>query len=232
MYISLFVFVGGILLSLIKLWVDVAQPEIPVDVPHNPMYTVAQILSYIILSDFIFYWYHRAQHAFPVFWVIHELHHADTELNVTSSLRTYFLERPLQFLCIQTPLIILINNIPALSFLHIDGSAALLLYYTMLAWLFVGHANIKFFEWNRVPLFVGPQVHRIHHSIEVYHQNKNFAQHFPFIDMIFGTFHAPLRGEYPKTGTPKMISDTPVFEVLCKPLKEWRRMVRSKILEI
>ena len=44
-------------------------------------------------------------------------------------------------------------------------------------------------------------MHCIHHSILDEHKDKNFAQFFPFIDVIFGTYFAPIKNEFPATGT-------------------------------
>ena len=40
-------------------------------------------------------------------------------------------------------------------------------------------------------IFVTPQYHHWHHSKAKETHDKNFAIHFPFIDMIFGTYHLP-----------------------------------------
>jgi sterol desaturase/sphingolipid hydroxylase (fatty acid hydroxylase superfamily) len=45
-------------------------------------------LGYLLAVDFLYYWYHRAQHSLTFLWAIHELHHADAELNITTSYRT------------------------------------------------------------------------------------------------------------------------------------------------
>jgi len=45
-----------------------------------------------------------------------------------------------------------------------------------------------------------PQYHRIHHSLEPQHINKNFAVWFPVWDILVGTAYRPRRGEYPATG--------------------------------
>ena len=44
------------------------------------------------------------------------------------------------------------------------------------------------------------QVHRIHHSTDPQHYNRNFADALPIFDILFGTFHCPARDEFPPTG--------------------------------
>ena len=46
-------------------------------------------------------------------------------------------------------------------------------------------------------ILVTPQVHRIHHSIDAVHHNRNFADALPVFDIIFGTYHRPEREEFP-----------------------------------
>ncbi len=45
-----------------------------------------------------------------------------------------------------------------------------------------------------------PQYHRIHHSVEPQHQNKNFCKLLPLFDLMFGTVWKPGKDEFPATG--------------------------------
>jgi sterol desaturase/sphingolipid hydroxylase (fatty acid hydroxylase superfamily) len=83
------------------------------------------------------------------------------------------------------------------------------------------HANVKLRLGVLTPLIVGPQVHRIHHSRLPEHQDKNFAQYFPVIDKMFGTYHAPGPDEFPPTGTPHLATDAPLSQVLSRPFLHW-----------
>jgi sterol desaturase/sphingolipid hydroxylase (fatty acid hydroxylase superfamily) len=49
-------------------------------------------------------------------------------------------------------------------------------------------------------IFVTPQVHRIHHSTDPEHYNRNFADALPIFDILFGTYHRPSKEEFPETG--------------------------------
>ncbi|WP_456669859.1 sterol desaturase family protein [Bradyrhizobium sp. USDA 3240] len=46
-----------------------------------------------------------------------------------------------------------------------------------------------------------PQWHRIHHSVEMEHQDKNFAAFFPFWDILFGMACVPKQDEYLQQGS-------------------------------
>jgi len=61
------------------------------------------------------------------------------------------------------------------------------------------HANIKTNMGFLRYIFVTPQSHRIHHSIQRHHRDKNFAVIFSFWDRLFGT-QVKSYEEYPETG--------------------------------
>jgi sterol desaturase/sphingolipid hydroxylase (fatty acid hydroxylase superfamily) len=84
-------------------------------------------------------------------------------------------------------------------------------------WLFSGlfllfglfpHMNARIDLGPLTRVILGPQVHRLHHSIDPAHFNTNFAGAFPVWDLAFGTYREPDRGEFPLTGldaVPSMI---------------------------
>ncbi|MCK9360653.1 sterol desaturase family protein [Patescibacteria group bacterium] len=180
-------------------------------------FSLLVVFAYLFLTDLLFYWYHRAQHHFKWFWPIHELHHSDTELNATTSMRTYWLERPLQASFIVLPLNYAIGA---------DATASLILPFLFTGWLFFTHANLKLNLGFATPILTGPQMHRIHHSNQPQHQNKNFAQFFPIIDIIFGTYYRPAKNEYPTTGTPGLATDASLWTVMMRPAKVWVELAK------
>jgi hypothetical protein len=52
----------------------------------------------------------------------------------------------------------------------------------------------------RINILVTPPVHRIHHSVNAKHYNRNFADALPIFDVVFRTFHRPVREEFSATG--------------------------------
>jgi sterol desaturase/sphingolipid hydroxylase (fatty acid hydroxylase superfamily) len=90
---------------------------------------------------------------------------------------------------------------------------------------FSNHMNFKFglgrFSW----LIVTPQNHRIHHSRLEEHVDKNFAAFFPLWDVIFGTYYAPKKNEYPPTGLASGERITTIWQALLLPFLIWRRML-------
>jgi sterol desaturase/sphingolipid hydroxylase (fatty acid hydroxylase superfamily) len=200
-FMTLFQLAGGVLVSLVAYQVIpyLVLPAEPVP-GRSSAELVVVILFYMFATDFIFYWYHRTEHAVSWLWAIHALHHSDAELNATSSLRTYLLERPLQFVVISVPVTMLVPRIPAFQDLSLSAREAHWLYLVSLAWLFFAHANLRLELGRWSWMATGPQVHRLHHSADPAHAGINFAQFFPLIDVAFGTYRAPAPGEFPQTG--------------------------------
>lgn len=198
---TVFQLAGGVLVSLIAYHV-VPRLLLSVDPPPGRSWLEAAviILFSMFVGDLVFYWYHRAQHAGRWLWAAHELHHSDRELNATSSLRAYLIERPLQFMVISLPVAVLVTRVPVLQSLSLSAREARWLYLVSLAWLFFAHANLRlelgWWSW----IATAPQLHRLHHSADPAHAGTNFAQFFPVIDVAFGTYRAPAPGEFPQTG--------------------------------
>ena len=173
---------------------------------------------YLLIFDFLYYWYHRAQHKFSLFWPVHEVHHADGKFNVTTAMRSYWLELPLQSILIITPMLMLVGLEPLAALIFSLGSTA---------WNIFAHANLRLRFGILTPVLVGPQLHRLHHSKLRQHHDKNFAQFFAFIDVLFGTYCKPGRDEYPPTGAHSLPSDASILEVLLRPFKIWSKKIVS-----
>lgn len=141
------------------------------------------------IFDFFYYWFHRLQHAWSPMWAVHSLHHSDRTLNVTTSIRHHWTEEPLRALLILLPMSLLVKLSPV---------EAGLIAVAMGQWGYFTHSNVRVPLGPLTWLIAGPQVHRVHHSIEPEHANKNFAAFLPLWDIVFGTYSAP-RG-WPKTG--------------------------------
>ena len=152
-------------------------------------YTVFPALSFFV-ADFFYYWMHRLQHGLGLLWRAHAVHHAIEELNAINNYH-HLVEELVRLALVFLPLTLLINiNSPEVviftALLRFSGQ--------------ITHANSTIsFGWLRY-VFVEPRYHRIHHSIEPRHWDKNFAALFPVFDILFGTAYFAKAGEYPKTG--------------------------------
>ena len=185
-----------------------AQPTV-----LDPELKVVVVVLNLLAIDLFYYAYHRAQHRFLPLWAIHELHHADAELNATSSYRTYWLEAPVQAMLVVTP--------TAVLFGHFGPEHGRIVLACSVFFLILSHANLRLDFGPLTDWIIGPQVHRIHHSRLDVHRDRNFAQVFPFLDGLFGTYHRPSPQEFPPTGTEHLASDAPFRTVMARPFRIW-----------
>jgi sterol desaturase/sphingolipid hydroxylase (fatty acid hydroxylase superfamily) len=152
---------------------------------------VLYAVTVVFLVDGFYYVYHRLQHAVPLLWHIHKLHHTDPAVNITTAKRTHFLERPLQFFLLVAPALWVVGYNPAgMAYMAVIGPF----------FLYFAHVDVRLSLGPLTPVFVGPQYHRIHHGRTMQHQTSNFAQAFPLFDMLGGTYRRPDASEYGDTG--------------------------------
>jgi hypothetical protein len=145
----------------------------------------------ILVFDFFYYWFHRLQHQWDWLWEIHQLHHSEPALNVTTNFRHHWLEEFFRSFFILLPMNWVLGLGPATS-----AVAALFIG----QWSSFFHANIRLGLGPLTSVITGPQYHRIHHSIEPRHFRRNYAAFFPLWDWVFGTYFRPAKGEWPEVG--------------------------------
>jgi sterol desaturase/sphingolipid hydroxylase (fatty acid hydroxylase superfamily) len=172
------------------------------------------------VGDFFYYWMHRLQHAVPVLWQQHKLHHSDGSVNVTTAHRHHWLEEPLRLVCILLPMGVLCELNPA-----VGGAIGLLI----VLWGSFIHANLRLDLGILTPVVAGPQLHRIHHSFQDAHRDRNFAAFFPVFDVVFGTYYRPKRDEYPATGLTTGETTHSVAAASVWPFREWSRMLTPAV---
>ena len=185
----------------------------------NGFVRVFMVLLNLLVIDLIYYAYHRAQHRFYPLWALHELHHSDAALNATSSYRTYWLEMPVQGIIILMPTLYLFGGMGP-----VHGTAVMA---CSLFFLIFSHSNLRLSLGACQKWVISPQVHRIHHSRLPEHRDRNFAQYFPVIDRVFGTFFAPRPGEFPPTGTRELASDASILKTLVRPVRIWASLFKK-----
>lgn len=143
----------------------------------------------ILIGDVLAWFQHWLKHEVPLFWEFHAVHHSQRELNVFTDLRFHYLEYLISRPIVLLPMIMLGVETP-----RIAAWALFSAWYTRFY-----HGNIRtHLGWLRF-ILVTPQSHRIHHSIEGQHRDKNFGVLFSFWDRIFKTSYT-CTAEYPHTG--------------------------------
>ena len=129
---------------------------------------------------------HYLMHKIPLFWAVHRVHHLDTELDVSTTVRFH----PAEFL------LGLLPGVPMVVALGLDPQ--LLMVYELLdacVNLF-SHANVRMPPAvDRILRYfiVTPDLHRIHHSSWQPETDSNFSAVFPVWDVVFGTFRTEPR---------------------------------------
>jgi sterol desaturase/sphingolipid hydroxylase (fatty acid hydroxylase superfamily) len=166
-------------------------------VPHaGPVLEVlAMILVPLVLHDCWFYWAHRLEHRVPVLWAFHRLHHSDEVMNTSTWARDHFLQNSWRaFFSIFTLGVIVDLDLKE------AGRASLysMMFLSALSLFYHSAIGVRLPWLDRV--LVTPQVHRIHHSTDPEHYNRNFADALPIFDIVFGTYHSPGPTEFPPTG--------------------------------
>jgi sterol desaturase/sphingolipid hydroxylase (fatty acid hydroxylase superfamily) len=161
------------------------------------------------------YWAHRLDHMIPFLWKLHSFHHSAERLTIVTGARHQWLSGVVN--ASYFPIMAILFKItPEMT------TAILALYFLPEGF---AHLNYRFpFALGRfVAVLNNPQWHRIHHSVEPEHIDKNFASLFPFMDIIFGTAYIPAKDEFPSTGL--VPSERPgALEGLLWPI---RNVVRS-----
>ena len=160
-----------------------------VALPAQGLGLVPAALAYVVTVDFFEYLFHRAQHAVPALWAMHSLHHSDPAMNVSTTSRHFWLEQAIKSVTIYL----------AVSLIFAASPLILLIYGVVSYYNFFPHMNLRV-GFGRFVLLNSPQNHRIHHSSQPVHRDKNFAGLFPVFDLMGGTQYLPAADEYPATG--------------------------------
>ena len=172
--------------------------------PFGAAGTAIQILVLVVLSDFLTYWRHRAEHAW--FWPIHVVHHAPRELHAANDIG-----HPLQ-----TILVFFFVSFP-LSLIQADGPAIPLAVASIvgLGSIYI-HSPVEWHFGRLRSVLVDNRFHRIHHSIEERHFDKNFGILFSFWDRWFGTAYEPGE-EWPAVGVEGVPAPQTIMDFLRLP---------------
>ncbi len=194
LYMPLYLTLALALLYPLTVWVE---PRLPRNVSGFEvadgfsLSSLAFFVLYLFCMDFFYYWFHRSQHAFSVMWRYHTLHHADVNVSMSTAIRHHWLEESTRYFLIAAPMAVLYGGPGHIPFWMgaATGLLGLVMHWDM-PWRLGGLSR-----W-----VVTPWYHRIHHSVESRHHQKNFALYFPFWDRLFGTRHLPADREFPETG--------------------------------
>ncbi len=202
----------GVIVSIAQDWLR--APWIDLPQPQGIFGYAIAALFYFLVTDFFYYWFHRWQHKTSFLWEQHKLHHSEQSLNVTSTWRVHWLEEPL---------IIIFLALPMGLLFQFNGLQLGLLSFAHILWLQFIHMNLKIELGWFSKIMTGPQYHRIHHSFQTKHLDKNFAAFFPIFDLLFGTYYHPRRHEFPATGLEDGSTYNNLWQATILPFQQWSR---------
>lgn len=124
---------------------------------------------------------HWTEHRVPLLWRFHLVHHTDQHVDTTTANRHHPGESVIRF--VFTTAAVLIVGAPIwLVFLYQSLSVVLSQF---------NHANIVLPEWLHAvlsPVFVTPDMHRVHHHYVLPYTDTNYGNIFSVWDRVFGTY--------------------------------------------
>jgi sterol desaturase/sphingolipid hydroxylase (fatty acid hydroxylase superfamily) len=141
----------------------------------------AALIAGVLFADLLMYAIHRIEHRVFLLWRFHAVHHADTDVDVTTAFR----QHPGQFL--------LNSFVVTFVLLGLGAPAWLLPIYSLILLSIMPFQHMNSHMPSRLERLVGfalvtPGMHRVHHSVHARHYEANFGAVFSFWDRLFGTY--------------------------------------------
>ena len=137
----------------------------------------AAFLVFILVADFLAYWFHRFAHTTTSLWELHKFHHSALSMNLLTAHRNHPFEVAMQYPLRAIPLILVGPSIPEYVVYTMIHHAVILLQHS--------NFNVGFGWFGRI--IVSPRFHLLHHSSKPEHFDQNYAVVFSFWDDLFGT---------------------------------------------
>jgi|SRR5215470_726548 len=163
-----------------------------------------KVVVALLVLDLAIWAQHLASHRVPLFWRLHQVHHADRDVDVTTAVRFHPIEIALSMLW-KIAVVIVLGASPFAVFVFeviLNASAMF------------NHANIALpagLDRALRLLIVTPDMHRVHHSVLHEEHDRNYGFNLSLWDRLFGTYRAePEAGQKGMTiGLPPYQSEAP-----------------------
>lgn len=165
----------------------------------------------IVLSDLVYYWFHRVHHEVRFFWAAHVNHHSSQHYNLSTALRQSW-TTPFTSLLFWWPLALL-GFPPAM----ILSAIAINTLYQF--WI---HTELVDRVGPLEHIFNTASHHRVHHGANLEYLDRNHAGMFIVWDKLFGTF-APERAAV-RFG---LTTNIDTFNPVRIALHEWSAIARD-----
>jgi sterol desaturase/sphingolipid hydroxylase (fatty acid hydroxylase superfamily) len=163
-----------------------------------------KVVVALLVLDLAIWGQHLASHKIPLFWRLHQVHHADRDIDVTTAVRFHPVEIGLSMLW----KIVVVVPLGASPF------AVFLFEVILNACAMFNHANIALPQgFDRVLrlLIVTPDMHRVHHSVLWREHDSNYGFNLSLWDRLFRTYTAEPEGGHQgmTIGLPPYQSEAP-----------------------
>lgn len=167
--------------------------------------------------DLSFYWWHRANHVYPLLWRFHNVHHIDPDMDVTTSFRFHFGE-----------------TFYSTAFRVLQVGVAGVFPFTYLFYEFIFNLATMFHHSNlRLPLgfervlnkiIVTPRMHGLHHSAVGAETNSNYSVIFRWWDYVHQTLRLNVPQKELVIGVPGYLlpQDNAVLHLISLPFTRQR----------
>lgn len=153
-------------------------------------FRITSAIAYFLAVDCLGYWFHRLSHTVPTLWNLHHVHHSAPEFNIVNSFRSHPVETAISRIFVAIPATALF--IPDTSSL----GAGALAYFALTKLLnLLQHSKINSGLGWAGKIVVSPAHHRIHHSTNPDHFDRNFGNSLIIWDKLFGTYCTAPRKE-------------------------------------
>ena len=188
---------------------------------HLPVWgiVVAGILSMDFFGGWLVHW---TEHKVPLFWRMHIVHHADTNVDVTSGLRHHPFEAFFRWVFFSAG--ILLMGLPIYAVMLAQTIMSMFTMFT--------HANMnlpawveKLFSW----VLVTPNMHKVHHHYKQPYTDSNYGTAFSIWDHMFGTYQrlAPGDIQYGIDNYYQAEKDENLTELLKSPFASFKKKSRG-----
>jgi sterol desaturase/sphingolipid hydroxylase (fatty acid hydroxylase superfamily) len=140
----------------------------------------------LLALDLAIWAQHLASHKISLFWRLHQVHHADRDIDVTTAVRFHPVEIALS----------MVWKIAVVVPLGASPFAVFLFEVILNACAMFNHANIALPAWlDRALrlLVVTPDMHRVHHSVLYREHDSNYGFNLSVWDRLFRTYTAEPR---------------------------------------
>jgi len=134
----------------------------------------------LLLLDLWIYWWHRANHEWPILWRFHEVHHRDAFLDATSAVRFHFGEVMLS--AVVRAVVIFLLAIPLGSVIVFETVILVATIFHHSNWKLPDRIEARLARW-----IITPSQHWVHHHKVKRDTDSTYGTVLSLWDHLFGT---------------------------------------------